>query len=274
MFSHVVETIGLVSTSVVWLFGHSSSMKTTSGQTCPHRFLLPVVSWWHCWTCFDLKREVSGDVSFHLPHQVSLAVHRVHDGQRRPCLCASSKDDDKCNTWTWSSSELDWSLCCFTDSLLWLWLFSQQVGVIMNFMKRIFILTPALWRSFSRSETNVIWRTNKHKRWWCCFTRSCRPAPAHSTETALLKVTNHLLLTTDRGESVIWILLDLSAAFNTIDHNFLIDRLKSWVGIRDTALGWFCSYLFNRTCAVTIGNHSSSTTQIVYGVPQGSIIAP
>ena len=96
-----------------------------------------------------------------------------------------------------------------------------------------------------------------------------------STETALLKVSNDLLLTTDRGESATLIILDLSAAFDAIDHSILIILcLKSFVGIRDTVLGWFTSYLFNRTCAVTIGNHSSSTNQITYGVPQGSILGP
>ena len=97
----------------------------------------------------------------------------------------------------------------------------------------------------------------------------------HSTETAILKVTNDLLLTTDRGESAILIILDLSAAFDTIDHTILINCLKYFIGIRDTALGWFNSYLFNRTYAVTIGIiGSSSTTQIAYGVPQGSILGP
>ena len=96
----------------------------------------------------------------------------------------------------------------------------------------------------------------------------------HSTETALLKVTNDLLLTADRGESAILILLDLSAAFDTVDHDILIDRLKTWVGIKDTALSWFHSYLLERTLAVTIGNHTSSTAQITCGVPQGSVLGP
>ena len=96
----------------------------------------------------------------------------------------------------------------------------------------------------------------------------------HSTETALLKVTNDLLITTDIGESAIFILLDLSAAFDTIDHAILITFLKYFVGIRDTALDWFDYYLFNRTCVVTIGNQSSPTTQIAYGVLQGSILGP
>ena len=56
------------------------------------------------------------------------------------------------------------------------------------------------------------------------------------TETALLKVTNDLLLAADTGQSAILILSDLSAAFDTADHTLLIERLKSWGGIRDTAL--------------------------------------
>ena len=96
----------------------------------------------------------------------------------------------------------------------------------------------------------------------------------HSTETALLKVTNDLLLAADRGESAVLILLDLSAAFDTVDHTILIDRLKTWVGIKDTALDWFYSYLLERTFSVTIGNITSSTAHITSGVPQGSILGP
>ncbi len=59
----------------------------------------------------------------------------------------------------------------------------------------------------------------------------------HSTETALLKVFNDLLLTTDSGDFSILILLDLMAAFDTVDHNILITRLEQCVGIKVTALG-------------------------------------
>lgn len=65
----------------------------------------------------------------------------------------------------------------------------------------------------------------------------------HSTETALIKVTNDLLRAADSGIFSILIILDLSSAFDTVDHDFLISRLKNYVGISDVALDWFVSYL-------------------------------
>ncbi len=77
-------------------------------------------------------------------------------------------------------------------------------------------------------------------------------ATYHSTETALLKVMNDLLLAVDSGENAVLILLDLSAAFDTVDHDILLSRLEHWVGIKDTALSWFKSYLKSRTLSVAI----------------------
>lgn len=65
----------------------------------------------------------------------------------------------------------------------------------------------------------------------------------HSTETALIKVTNDLLRAADSGIFSILIILNLSSAFDTVDHDFLISRLKNYVGISDVALDWFVSYL-------------------------------
>lgn len=64
----------------------------------------------------------------------------------------------------------------------------------------------------------------------------------HSTESALLKVFNNLLLATDSGDSAILMLLDLKAALNTVDRSILISRLEHCVGIKGTALEWFGSY--------------------------------
>ncbi len=65
----------------------------------------------------------------------------------------------------------------------------------------------------------------------------------YSTETALVKVTNDLLIASDSGYFSILILLDLSAAFDTVDHLVLITRLEAVFGVSDIALNWFRSYL-------------------------------
>lgn len=63
----------------------------------------------------------------------------------------------------------------------------------------------------------------------------------HSTETALIKETNGFLLTADAGDCLILILLDLSFAFDTVDHSILLDCHEKWVSIRHTAIDWFKS---------------------------------
>ena len=68
----------------------------------------------------------------------------------------------------------------------------------------------------------------------------------HSTETALLKVHNDLLMNMDAQRVTLLVLLDLSAAFDTVDHEGLLKRLRSSFGIRGSALRWFASYLSNR----------------------------
>ncbi len=70
--------------------------------------------------------------------------------------------------------------------------------------------------------------------------------PHHSTETALVKTTNDLLLASDQCCISLLVLLDLSAVFNTIDHDILIDRLQNYTGIQGLALRWFRSYLSDR----------------------------
>lgn len=96
----------------------------------------------------------------------------------------------------------------------------------------------------------------------------------HSTESAILRVFNDIFLATDSGDCVILVLLDLTAAFDTVDHEILISRLEQWVGIRGIALEWFRLYLTDRTFFVGLGDSVSSSAPLLCGVPQGSVLGP
>ena len=101
----------------------------------------------------------------------------------------------------------------------------------------------------------------------------------HSTETALLKVKTNVIRALENQEVACLILLDLSVAFDTIDHNTLLRRLETRFAVTDTALNWLRSYLTNRTQAVTVGNpllkdSRSAFVLLKLGVPQGSILGP
>ena len=96
----------------------------------------------------------------------------------------------------------------------------------------------------------------------------------HSTETALLKVQNDILLSMDRQEVCFLVLLDLSSAFDTIDHKIMIDLLESQFGVTDKALDWIKSYLSNRKQRVDLNNNLSEVCDVNYGVPQGSCLGP
>ena len=96
----------------------------------------------------------------------------------------------------------------------------------------------------------------------------------HSTETALVKVNNDLLIASDNGLVSVLVLLDLSAAFDTIDHNILLQSLEHQIGIKGTALSWFRSYLSDRSQFVHVNDESSINTTVSHGVPQGSVLGP
>jgi hypothetical protein len=98
--------------------------------------------------------------------------------------------------------------------------------------------------------------------------------PHHSTETALLRIATDLHNATDNGKVSALVLLDLSAAFDTLDNRVLIDRLQTTFGIHDVALAWFQSYLCDRTQSVVIDSVSSQPLPLQFGVPQGSVLGP
>ena len=93
----------------------------------------------------------------------------------------------------------------------------------------------------------------------------------HSTETALLKIHSDILASMDAGKVTALALLDLSAAFDTIDHTILLSRLDDWFGVTGKALNWFKSYLTGRCQRITIGDCLSYKADFKFGVPQGSV---
>lgn len=97
--------------------------------------------------------------------------------------------------------------------------------------------------------------------------------PFHSTETALLKITNDILLAADSGLLSILLLLDLSVAFDTISHTILLDRLSS-IGIINTPIKLFHSNLSGRTQLIQLKSFASYSFPVTTGVPQGSVLGP
>ena len=98
--------------------------------------------------------------------------------------------------------------------------------------------------------------------------------PFHSTETALLQTFDNIFHSADLSQPTLLVSLDLSAAFDTIDHATLLPRLSTSFGVHGTALAWLTSYLTNRSQIVRMGSVSSNPSNCSSGVPQGSVLGP
>jgi len=97
----------------------------------------------------------------------------------------------------------------------------------------------------------------------------------HSTETALLKIMSDALLKMNFQHVTLMVLLDLSMAFDTVDHNnILLEQLRRDVGIRGKVLDWFSSYLMNRSQQVSIDGSLSTQFPLDCDAPQGSCLGP
>lgn len=96
----------------------------------------------------------------------------------------------------------------------------------------------------------------------------------HSTETLLVRIWNDLLVASEEKSATVVMMLDLSAAFDTVDHDLLLRILKKEIGLRGTALDWFGSFLKGRSQRVRLGMATSEEVLIMFGVPQGSVLGP
>ena len=95
----------------------------------------------------------------------------------------------------------------------------------------------------------------------------------HSTIHAVTEFHNDIINSFENKQKIIATFLDLSKAFDTIDHHILLKKLENY-GVRGIPLNWFKSYLSDRTQYVMYNNHISKTANINCGVPQGSILGP
>ena len=95
----------------------------------------------------------------------------------------------------------------------------------------------------------------------------------HSTATTIVSIFDNIYNAIDEGNKVQLVLLDMSAAFDTISHKILLDRLEE-IGIADKALDLLKSYITNRTYRTMINDIQSDEFQLKYGVPQGSELGP
>ena len=95
----------------------------------------------------------------------------------------------------------------------------------------------------------------------------------HSTELAALELADRISQHLDKGEIPIAIFLDLSKAFDTLDHKILLSKLQ-YYGVKGAALNWFESYLSNRSQYVIYENTKSQQSPLSTGVPQGSVLGP
>ena len=96
----------------------------------------------------------------------------------------------------------------------------------------------------------------------------------HSTESALIKVKSAIHSALDKWEVVCLVLLDLSAAFNTVNHTILLNHLAENFGVTSTGLAWIISYFTGQTQGVVVGNAKSQPISLSSGVPQGSALGP
>ena len=96
----------------------------------------------------------------------------------------------------------------------------------------------------------------------------------HSTETLLLEIVDETLIGFDKNTATVMVLLDMSAAFDTVDLQKLLKILEHKIGLKGTVLTWFKSFLLERKQKVKIGGIVSEVLLTLYGVPQGSVLGP
>ena len=134
-------------------------------------------------------------------------------------------------------------------------------------VSNLHFVSKVLEKIVAQQLNDHLQRNNLHEPFQSAYRQN------HSTETALLRVQNDIINAIGKQKVVLLVLLDLSAAFDTVDHECLLATLQS-LGVHDTALVWFHSYLTCRMQRINIKGTRSGVKNITCGVPQGSVLGP
>ena len=97
---------------------------------------------------------------------------------------------------------------------------------------------------------------------------------AHSTESAVLRVMSDIYSAIDKGQVALLSLLDVTAAFDTVDHGIMLKRLSRSYGMTDSVYSWFESFVTGRHLSVRLGDTTSQSVAVRSGLPQGSVLGP
>jgi len=121
---------------------------------------------------------------------------------------------------------------------------------------------------FNQTYDHIVWTSGLYPLLQSAYRRH------HSTEAALVKVANDILLNMNSQRVTLLVLLDLKAAFDTADHGILLRRLNTSFGIRGKALEWFSSYLLGRSLCVLFDGVKSDSFDLRFGVSQERCLGP
>ena len=160
---------------------------------------------------------------------------------------------------------------------------SEKKGLIHPLLKSFDLDTEALssYRPIAHItyiskliETAIYFQLSKY-----IFDNNLLPAtqsayrPGHSTESALVAIHSDIIENLDRGKHTLAVYLDMSSAFDCVEHELLLKELET-IGVQGKALQLLRSYLSDRQVQVSIRSHHSETRRLECGVPQGSVLGP
>ena len=156
-----------------------------------------------------------------------------------------------------------------------------KLSKVIPVYKKSSKLEPSNYRPISLlSNINKIFEKIMFKRLYdfleknkCIYDLQFGFRSKHSTSHALITITEQIRTALDEGEQACGVFIDLQKAFDTVNHEILIDKLEHY-GVRGITNNWFKSYLSDRDQYVTIQGFKSNIKKIYHGVPQGSVLGP